>query len=158
MPRESISTPSGASCRRPIPTSRHKKGNPFTPKCLVCRYVCAVMLYSPQFRFCAAPSRPPLFPPQSFPCRSAAARRFLPPPLLCGCTSAPRGGHRFPAAVSFPAMGGNALGRSAGNKKCRHSDPGSRSLSSRVSSASSGRIAPWRRASYSIRCRSCRGR
>lgn len=38
MPRESISTPSGASCRRPIPTSRHKKGNPFTPKCLVCRY------------------------------------------------------------------------------------------------------------------------
>ena len=56
MPRESISTPSGASCRRPIPTSRHKKGNPFTPKCLVCRYVCAVMLYSPQSRFCAAPS------------------------------------------------------------------------------------------------------
>ena len=38
MPRESISTPSGASCRRPIPTSRHKKGNPVTPMCLVCRY------------------------------------------------------------------------------------------------------------------------
>lgn len=68
MPRESISTPSGASCRRPIPTSRHKKGNPVTPMCLVRRYVCAVMLYSPQSRFCAAPSRPPLFLPQSFPC------------------------------------------------------------------------------------------
>ena len=48
MPRESISTPSGASCRRPIPTSRHKKGNPVTPMCLVCRYVWfAVMSGSP---------------------------------------------------------------------------------------------------------------
>ena len=46
MPRESISTPSGASCRRPIPTSRHKKGNPFTPMCLVCRYVWFAVVFA----------------------------------------------------------------------------------------------------------------
>ena len=46
MPRESISTPSGASCRRPIPTSRHKKGNPFTPMCLVCRYAWFAVVFA----------------------------------------------------------------------------------------------------------------
>ena len=46
MPRESISTPSGASCRRPIPTSRHKKGNPVTPMCLVCRYVWFAVVFA----------------------------------------------------------------------------------------------------------------
>lgn len=46
MPRESISTPSGASCRRPIPTSRHKKGNPVTPMCLVCRYAWFAVVFA----------------------------------------------------------------------------------------------------------------
>ena len=72
MPRESISTPSGASCRRPIPTSRHKKGNPVTPMCLVCRYAvfAAIPLLRRRF-FCRNPCLVAVLPRGDF-----SRRRF----------------------------------------------------------------------------------
>ena len=164
MPRESISTPSGASCRRPIPTSRHKKGNPVTPMCLVCRYAV----------FAAIPLLRRSFPAAAFSAAilalSQCCRAVISPAaafmrlhfgaprrasLPC-CRLVPGDGRErtWPECRHFllPALRPGLPGAAAGRK------PRDCGLSSRVSSASSGRIAPWRRASYSTRYRSCRGR
>lgn len=66
MPRESISTPSGASCRRRSPRPGIKKATP-SLLCVWFAVMSGLPLYSPQSRFCAAPSRPPLFRRNPFP-------------------------------------------------------------------------------------------
>lgn len=205
MPRESISTPSGASCRRPIPTSRHKKATPSllcvwfavmsgSPLCL-CRYAvfaaipllcrsfpaaafsaailslsqCCCAVISPAAAFMRLHIGAPRW--ASLLRRSFLAAAFFAAILAlsqcCRAVISPAAAFvrmhiGTPRRASLPCcrlVPGD--GRERAWPECRQQEvpaqppPG---LSSRVSSASSGRIAPWRRASYSIRCRSCRGR